>query len=47
MGVLGLSGAAEETIVVSFAVALLIVAVVAFAVWRLWQGPFRSGPGEE
>jgi len=47
MMVLALTGAAERTAVISFAVALVIVALVVLAVWRLWQGPFRSGPGDE
>ncbi len=47
MMVLALTGAAERTAMISFAVALVIVALVVLAVWRLWQGPFRSGPGDE
>ena len=47
MLVLALTGAAERTALISFAVALVIVALVVLAVWRLWQGPFRSDPGDE
>jgi hypothetical protein len=46
MGLLALSAANATAIVISFAVALLIVAGVVFVVWRLWQGPFHS-PSEE
>jgi hypothetical protein len=47
MLVLALTGAAQQTVIVSFAVALVIVALVVLAVWRLWQGPFRSERGEK
>jgi hypothetical protein len=42
MGTLALAGGAGMTIIVSFLVAFLIVAVVVVVVWRLWQGPFRD-----
>jgi hypothetical protein len=47
MVVLALTGAAQQTMLISFAVALVIVALVVLAVWRLWQGPFRSKQGDE